>query len=378
MKFKSHGMVATAVALGSVLALSTAAMAAEPGQMVSRGNGNNSGPQISFSAQNCGASQQRGSQSSNSNAQQRAGSDFSQGKTSNDENPQNMGGEKADNIESSVSTAIASLNDEDAATLSTYITAYETAVDAEKAAASSDTEDLSSYHTAVKEAVEALLTAAKEADIKLGLTLNSEQKSSDTNSENKKQNGTFPEQGTEQKAKSINSAIASLSDEDAATLSTYITAYETAVDAEKAAASSDTEDLSSYHTAVKEAVEALLTAAKEADIKLGLTLNSEQKSSDTNSENKKQNGTSPEQGIEQKAKSIDSAIASLSDEDAATLSTYITAYKTAVDAEKAAASSDTEDLSSYRAAVKKAVKALFEAAKSANIAFGSTASNTAA
>ncbi len=68
----------------------------------------------------------------------------------------------------------------------------------------------------------------------------------------------------------ITETIAALSDEDAETLSDYISAYEDAL-AEELAAREDADedtDLSSYREAVHTALQALLEAAKDADIDL--------------------------------------------------------------------------------------------------------------
>lgn len=153
----------------------------------------------------------------------------------------------------------------------------------------------------------------------------------------------------------LEEALANLSDDDKATLSSYIDAYETAVDAAKDAMA-DAEsgvDLSSCREAIQDAAKALQDAAKDADIQLPMG---------------RAMGMSALAGPHGTF-GLDTAIANLSDDDKTTLSTYIDAYETAVDAEKAAAAAAEEgaDLSSYCEAVQNAAKALLDAAKDAGI-----------
>jgi phage FluMu protein gp41 len=155
-----------------------------------------------------------------------------------------------------ITEVITALSDEDAETLSDYISAYEDALAEEMAAiedADEDT-DLSSYREAVQTALQALRDAAEDEDIDLG--------SMSERSQGQMMNGLGNGRFTE--------AIAALSDEDAETLSDYISAYEDALAEEMAAiedADEDT-DLSSYREAVHSAIQALRDAAEDADIDL--------------------------------------------------------------------------------------------------------------
>ncbi|MDD4844700.1 MAG: hypothetical protein PHU31_10285 [Anaerotignum sp.] len=243
-----------------------------------------------------------------------------------------------------ITEAIAALSDEDAETLSEYISAYEDALTEKQAAledADEDT-DLSSYREAVHTALQALLDTAEDEDIDLG--------SMSEGFQGQMMNGTRNRRFTE--------AITALSDEDAETLSGYISAYEDALTEKQAAledADEDT-DLSSYREAVHTALQALLDAAEDEDIDLG-SIGSMSKRFHGQMMNGAGNGRFTE------------AIAALSDEDAETLSGYISAYEDALDEELAAledADEDT-DLSSYREAVQTALQALLAAAKDADI-----------
>ncbi len=258
----------------------------------------------------------------------------------------------------SVATAIAALSDDDAETLSDYISAYEEAVEAEAEALedAEEGDDLSSYREAVQTTLQELLAAAKEAEIDLGIMMGNQNfqntQNGQNNSGNQKtqegqlMNGANRGMNTE----AIATAIAALSDDDAETLSDYISAYEEAVEAESEAledADEDT-DLSDYREAVHTALQALLEAAEDEEINLGLM-----------------NGA----GRGMNTDVIATAIAALSDDDEETLSDYISAYEEAVEAEAEAledADEDT-DLSDYREAVFTALRALFDAAKEADI-----------
>ncbi len=271
MKFDSHGVLATVVALGSVVALTTAAMAAQPTRAIPSGGENTDGTvQMVSSVQGSASGRQgtfRGNArgSSQSNDTQANGPQFRQGGsmqegTSGEQNAQNRLKERTAYMESAISSAIADLSDEDAATLSSYISAYEKAVAAETdAAASSDSStDLTSYREAVKDAVDALLAAAKDADISLDL--------------GQCESGIGPIWSRIQNGSSdLETLLSSLSDEDKTTLSEYIDAVKSAAAAEEEAASSadKNSDMSSYRKAVMNAVKALFEAAKEANISLG-------------------------------------------------------------------------------------------------------------
>lgn len=274
MKFNSHGVLAAAVALGSVVALTTAAMAAQPArtlssggcentggaaQMVSSMQGSAAGRQGASRGNGLGSSQSDDTQANGPQFRQR-GLGFMQEGTSGGQNVQNRLEERAADMESAISSAIANLSDEDAATLSTYISAYEKAVAAETDAASSSdsSTDLTSYREAVKDAVDALLAAAKDADINLDL--------------GQCESGIGPVWSRIQNGSSdLETLLSSLSDDDKATLSEYIDAVENAVAAENDAVSSADKntDMSSYRKAVMNAVKALFEAAKDANISLG-------------------------------------------------------------------------------------------------------------
>ena len=158
------------------------------------------------------------------------------------------------------SKVIAALSDDDAATLSVYISTLEDASAAAQAAHESADEnaDLSSYRENVRTAMQALMTAAKDAGIDLGVTRDSPAE--------KAKGG--PRVGGNPGA--FSKVIAALSDDDAAALSVYISALENASAAAKAAHESADEnaDLSSYRENVRTAMQALMTAAKDAGINL--------------------------------------------------------------------------------------------------------------
>ena len=231
----------TAAALGSALLLATAAMAAGPSH--TGGFGNRQGDTVHLAA---GTSQTAAS-GLTQRTRQKDGTCTGEETRSRDRVRDGSG---------FLEESIANLSDDDKATLSSYIDAYETAVDAAEAAMA-DAEsgaDLSSYREAVQDAAKALLDAAKDADIQLPMG---------------RAMGMSALAGPHGMP-GLDEAITNLSDDDKTTLSSYIDAYETAVDAEKAAAAAAEEgtDLSSYCEAVQDAAKALLDAAKDAGITL--------------------------------------------------------------------------------------------------------------
>jgi len=347
MKRKTRRMLTSMVTMAFMLSIATTAMAAGPGMGGGGGRGNPGSMLQPSSRSQGGMSSMQADQFSPGGM---PGGGF-QGR------PEGNPGFNFNGIDE----AIAGLSEEDQTTLSDYIDAYETAVTAEQEALENAEEgdDLSSYREAVKDALEALVEAADEAEIDLGLTDSPDGSMNNGSFENK--HGSF--------SAAVEEAITGLSEEDQTTLSDYIDAYETAVTAEQEAIESAEEgdDLSSYREAVMDAFKALVEAADEAEIDLGLTDSPDGSINNGSFENKHGSFGAV----------IEEVITGLSEDDQATLSDYIDAFETALTAEQEALESAEEgdDLSSYREAVMDAVKDLFEAAKEAGIDLSLTNTN---
>ena len=256
MNDKVKKMLAISSALALALSLSGVASAAGPDKGAQGGFG-----QSQLSAQGMSAAQNVQSKGGNQGAQ--PGMAQNTNRTQNCQNGMQDKPEGAfrGGMNELFAEAIANLSETDAAALSDYISAYESAVTAEQAALESAEEgdDLSAYREAVQTALKALLDAAEDAEIDLGIAANGMQD---------KPEGAFRGGMNELFAE----AIANLSETDAAALSNYISAYESAVTAEQAALESAEEgdDLSAYREAVQTALKALLDAAEDAEIDLGI------------------------------------------------------------------------------------------------------------